>query len=178
MTTLDGYLEGPNSDISWHNVDDEFNDYAIDLLNNVDALLFGRVTYELMASYWPTTVALTNDPIVAGKMNSLSKFVFSRTLKKAEWNNTRLIKENVAEEVLKLKHQSGKDLAIFGSSDLALTLLPHNLLDEFRIFVNPIVLGGGKPLFEGISTRLDLKLLNTRTFRNGNVLLYYQLAAK
>ena len=175
MTTLDGFFEGPNQDISWHNVDEEFNDFAIEQLNEIGTLLFGRVTYQGMASYWPTEFAIRSDPMVAGLMNSLPKIVFSRTLEEAEWNNTKLVKENSAEEVLKLKQQPGKDIAIFGSSDLAVTLIEHNLIDEFRIIVNPIVLGEGKPILQGIKTRLNLKLLKARTFRSGNVLLYYEM---
>ncbi|MGA3245339.1 MAG: dihydrofolate reductase family protein [Bacteroidota bacterium] len=174
MVTLDGYFEGPNRDIGWHNVDAEFNDYAIDLLDNVDTLLFGRVTYQLMASYWPTPAALTNDPIVAEKMNTLSKIVFSKTLDSADWKNTRLVRENIAEEVTKLKRGPGKDMAIFGSSDLALTFIRHGLTDEYRIFVNPVVLGGGKPLFKGLDDKIRMKLIRTKTFGSGNVLLCYQ----
>ena len=174
LTTLDGFYEGPNKEINWHNVDEEFNEFAIDQLNSVDVLLFGRVTYELMASYWPTPAAITNDPIVADKMNSLPKIVFSKTLASAGWHNTRLVKENIAEEISKLKQQPGKDLIIFGSSDLAVTLIQHGLIDEYRIMVNPVVLGNGKSLFKGIHHKLDLKLLKTRTFSSGNVLLYYQ----
>ena len=174
MVSLDGYYEGPNREIDWHNVNVEFNEYAINFLNSVDILLFGRVTYELMAGYWPTESATTDDPIVAGKMNSLSKIVVSKTLDKADWNNTRLIKENIAEEIIKLKKQDGKDIAIFGSSDLSLTLIQHELIDEFSIFINPIVLGSGKPLFNGIKDRLKLKLIRTKTFKSGNVLLCYE----
>jgi dihydrofolate reductase len=178
MVTLDGFFEGPNREIDWHHVDEEFNGFAIDQLNSADGLLFGRVTYEMMASYWPTSAATTNDPIVAGKMNALSKFVFSRTLKKAEWNNTKLVKENIAEEISKLKQQPGKDLLLFGSADLASTLTQLGLIDEYRIMINPVVLGSGKPLFQGIKDKVNLKLLKTRTFRSGNVLLYYQLDKK
>jgi len=174
LTTLDGFYEGPNKEIDWHNVDEEFNEFAIEQLNSVDVLLFGRVTYELMASYWPTPAATTNDPIVADKMNSLPKIVFSKTLSSVEWQNTRLVKENIAEEISKLKQQPGKDLIIFGSSDLAVTLIQHGLIDEYRIMVNPVVLGNGKHLFKGINHKLNLKLLKTKTFRSGNVLLYYQ----
>jgi dihydrofolate reductase len=178
LTTLDGFYEGPNKEIDWHNVDEEFNEFAIEQLNSVDVLLFGRVTYELMASYWPTPAATTNDPIVADKMNSLPKIVFSKTLSSVEWQNTRLVKENIAEEISKLKQQPGKDLIIFGSSDLAATLIQHGLIDEYRIMVNPVVLGNGKSLFKGINHKLNLKLLKTKTFRSGNVLLYYQPAEK
>jgi dihydrofolate reductase len=174
MVTLDGFFEGPNGEIDWHNVDQEFNELAIEQLDSVDILLFGRKTYELMASYWPTPAAATDDPIVADKMNRLPKIVFSKTLSSVEWQNTRLVKENVAEEVAKLVQQPGKDLIIFGSSDLAVTFIQHGLLDECRIMVNPVVLGSGKLLFKGIHHKLDLKLIKTQTFRSGNVLLYYQ----
>jgi dihydrofolate reductase len=174
LTSLDGYFEGPEQDIGWHNVDDEFNDFAIEQLNSVDTLLFGRVTYEMMASFWPTPYAIETDPIVAGKMNSMPKIVFSKKLAKAEWQNARLVKNHFAEEIKTLKQQPGKDLIIFGSSDLAVTFLQTGLLDEIRVLVNPVVLGSGKPLFKGINGKVGLKLLKTRTFRNGNVLLYYQ----
>ncbi len=176
LVTLDGFFEGPNGEIDWHVVDEEFNEFAIEQLNSVDMLLFGRVTYELMASYWPTEAAITDDPIVAGRMNTLPKIVFSRTLSGVEWKNTRLVKEDAEEEISKLKQQPGKDLIILGSSDLAVTLIEHDLIDEFRIMVNPVVLGNGKSLFRGIKDRLKLELVQTRTFRSGNVLLYYQPA--
>ena len=178
LVSLDGFFEGPNREIDWHNVDEEFNEFAIDQLNSMDVLLFGRVTYELMASYWPTPAALRDDPIVAGKMNALPKIVVSKTLDKAEWNNTRLIKDHVAEEITKLKQQPGKDMAIFGSSDLAISLTGFGLIDEYRVMVNPVVLGSGKSLFQGIQDRLQLKLVKTKIFRSGNVLLYYEPAKK
>jgi len=174
MMSLDGYFEGPAHEIDWHNVDDEFNDFAIAQLKEVDTLLFGRVTYEMMASYWPTSEARNNDPIVAERMNSLPKIVFSRTLPRAQWENTRLVKDGFAAEVTKLKHQPGKDLIIFGSSSLAVTFIEHSLLDEYRLMVNPVILGRGKTLFKGINNRLGLKLMQTRTFHSGNVLLYYE----
>ena len=174
MLTVDGYFEGPNHDISWHNVDEEFNEFAIAQLDELDALLFGRVTYQMMASYWPTPSALEDDPVVAGKMNSLAKIVVSRTLQKAEWNNTRLVKDHVADEISKLKQQPGKDMALFGSANLLSTLMQLELVDEHRIMVNPIILGAGTPLFQGVKDRLKLRLERTRTFRNGNVLLCYQ----
>ena len=175
LTSLDGYFEGPDRDINWHNVDDEFNEFAIQQTGEFGALLFGRVTYELMADYWPTEDAKRNDPMIASLMNSLPKVVFSKTLENVEWENTKLVKDNFVEEVLKLKQQPGKDIAIFGSSDLAVSLIEHNLIDEFRIMFNPIVLGEGKPILSGIKTPLSLKLLKTRTFKTGNVLLYYEM---
>jgi dihydrofolate reductase len=178
MVTVDGYFEGAGQEIGWHNVDEEFNEFAIAQLNEVDTLLFGRVTYEMMASYWPAPDAITNDPVVAEKMNNMPKIVFSRTLSDATWENTRLVKQHFAAEVTKLKQRPGKDLIIFGSSDLAVTFIEHGLLDEVRIMVNPVALGHGKSLFKGIDDRLRLKLLRSRTFLSGNVLLCYEPVKK
>ncbi len=177
MVTLDGLFEGPHQDISWHQVDHEFNEFAIAQLGEVDTLLFGRVTYQGMASYWPTADAIKNDPIVAGLMNQTPKIVFSKTLNKADWINTRLIKDHIAEEITKLKQQPGKDLALFGSANLMATLMQLDLIDEHRIMVNPVILGAGTPLFKP-KGRLNLKLLKTRTFGNGNVLLCYEPVRK
>lgn len=174
LTSLDGYFEGPDRDINWHNVDEEFNEFAIQQTGEFGALLFGRVTYELMASYWPTEAAKRDDPLIAELMNSLPKIVFSRTLQKVEWEHTRLVKRNFIEIVSELKNEDGKDVAIFGSSDLAVTLMEHGLIDEFRVMINPVVLGNGKPLFQGIKSKLDLRLIKTRTFKSGNILLYYE----
>lgn len=175
LVSLDGFFEGENHDLSWHNVDSEFNEFAINQLNGVDTILFGRRTYEMMASFWPSEAAKKNDPIVAGKMNQTSKIVFSKTLEKADWENTKLVKDNIEEEVAKLKKQPGKDIAVFGSSDLSVSLLEMGLLDELRIMINPVVIGKGKTLFQGIKNKLNLRLLKTRNFKSGNVLLFYQL---
>jgi dihydrofolate reductase len=137
-------------------------------------LVFGRVTYQLMAGFWPTPNAVKNDPVVAGLMNRLPKIVFSRTLEKAEWNNTRLVRDHVAEEIAKLKQQPGKDIAVFGSANLLSTLMQLDLIDEHRIMVNPVILGDGTPLFKKSTGKQNLKLVRTRTFGNGNVLLCYQ----
>ncbi|MBI5035522.1 MAG: dihydrofolate reductase [Chloroflexi bacterium] len=176
MVTLDAFFEGPNQDISWHNVDDEFNEFAIDQLKSTDTLVFGRVTYQMMASYWPTSDAIKNDPMVAGYMNRTPKIVVSRTLRNTDWNNTRLVKDYVAEEIAQLKQQPGKDIAVFGSANLLSTLIPLGLVDEHRIMINPVILGKGTPLFKNSKDKLDFKLVKTHTFGNGNVLLYYQPA--
>ncbi len=172
--TLDGFYEGPNQEFHWPNVDEEFNRFSASQLNDADTLLFGRVTYQLMAGYWPTQAAQEEDPIVTEKMNGMSKIVFSATLEEAEWNNTRLVKENVADELSKLKQQSGKDLAILGSPNLTARIIQMGLLDELRIMVNPVALGNGKSLFRSMNDELSLKLLQTRIFNSGNVLLTYQ----
>ena len=178
LVTLDGFFAGPNGELDWHIVDEEFNQYAIDLLSKVDALLFGRVTYQLMADYWPA--AATNpstsksDLEIADKMNNLPKIVFSKTLQEVKWNNSRLVKDNIAEEISKMKQQPGKDMVIFGSGSIVSTFMQHGLIDEYRIIVNPIVLGNGNPLFKGIKDKHNLKLLKTRVFGSGVVILYYE----
>ncbi len=178
VATVDGYYEGPNQEFDWPNVDDEFNEFSVEQLDEVDTLLFGRVTYQGMAAYWPTPVAKEYDPIIAARMNGISKIVVSRTLDAAEWANTRLVKEDVADELTTLKQQPGKDIAIFGSSDLTVSLLRQGLVDELRIMVNPVVLGAGNSLFRTADERIGLKLLKVRSFDSGNVLLYYQPDAR
>jgi dihydrofolate reductase len=174
VTTADGYYEGPNQEFDWPVVDDEFNQFAIEQLEEIDTLVFGRTTYEGMASYWPTPLAEQNDPMVASKMNGLSKIVVSTTLQNPTWANTRLINQNVAEEIARLKRQPGKALAIFGSSDLTVRLMKLGLIDELRIMVHPVILGAGKSVFRTADQRFGLKLLNVKQFDSGNVMLYYQ----
>ncbi len=170
LASLDGFFEGPNRELDWHNVGPDWNDQAFALFEEVDTMLFGRVTFEMMAAYWPTA---TDDPISV-KMNGLPKIVFSRTLKSVDWENSRIVSQDAEGEVRKLKELPGKNMVIFGSSDLAVSLMRENLIDDFRIVVTPIVLGNGKPLFEGFNTRYKLKLLKSKTFQSGHVMLYYQ----
>lgn len=180
MTSLDGYMEGEDHDLSWHNVDAEFNAFAVQQLQEVDTILFGRKTYQLMESYWPSTGALEDDPIVAKLMNTTAKVVFSKTLEKVteteNWKHVTLIKENVSKTIHKLKEESGKSIVVLGSNNLCVTLLKEQLLDEIRIMVNPVVVGKGTPLFEGIQNKEDFTLMDTRVFKNGNALLTYQVA--
>jgi dihydrofolate reductase len=172
--SVDGYFAGPNGEIDWFIGDEETAQYAKDHANPTTTILFGRVTYELMASYWPTAEAMKNDPVVAEVMNSASKIVFSRTLDKVEWGNTRLVKNNIEEEIKKMKNKPGKDMVILGSGSIVSAFAQRGLIDEYSFMVNPIILGGGRSIFQGIKDRLNLKLLETRTFKLGNVLLHYQ----
>lgn len=174
MVTLDGFFEGPDREIDWHVVDEEFNQLSIDQLNTFDTILFGRVTYEMMAAYWPGPTALAEDPIVASLMNSTPKIVFSNTLKKAEWKNTRLVSGEAGEEIKKLKEQPGKDMVIFGSGELVSSLTRQGLIDEYRLIINPVVLGSGHALMTGLKERLHFKLISAKSFKSGNVLLIYQ----
>ena len=125
FTTLNGYFKGPGDDISWHRHGEEENKFAAANLSSGSTLLFGRVTYEMMAGYWPTAMALEHDPAVAKGMNSAEKIVFSRTLKKAAWNNTKLVKANITEEVKKLKQIPGKDMTILGSGSIINQFAEH-----------------------------------------------------
>ena len=143
-----------------------------DFLNNVDAILLGRVAYQLLADYWPVAIPKTTmpqnpgeeHPLIIEKMNSLPKIILSKTLEKVEWKNSRLIKEDVKKEILKFKQQPGKDLVLFGGADIASTLLQLGLIDEYRIILNPVVLSNGRPFFKDIKEQLSLQLLKTRTF--------------
>jgi len=173
MVTVDGFFEGREHDLSWHKVDAEFNEFAIAQLREIDTLLFGRTTYQMMANYWPSSEAVKDDPVVAGLMNRMPKIVFSKTLDTAEWSNSSLVQSPAEDEISQLKRGSGKDMAIFGSAKLISTLMRTDLIDEHRVMVNPVVLGMGTPLFQ-TGDKLKLKLLRTRTFANGNALLIYQ----
>jgi len=174
FVTLNGYFEGPKRDISWHRHGAEENAYAVEGLKSSNTLLFGRVTYELMASYWPTPLAKKNDPLVAEGMNKAEKIVFSRTLKKVEWSNARLVKDNMAEEVRKMKQIPGKNMTVLGSGSVVTQLAQQGLIDEYQIMVDPVLLGNGTPIFKGIKEKLDLKLVATKTYKSGVVLLSYE----
>jgi dihydrofolate reductase len=174
QVTIDGYFTTKKGDMSWaHKHDEEWNAFVAENAKGGGVLLFGRITYEMMTSYWPTPQARKDAPIVAERMNSLPKVVFSRTLDKASWNNTKLVKGDIADEVRKMKQESGPDLVIMGSGTIVSQLTGQGLIDEFQIVVNPLVLGEGRTMFEGVKDRPQLKLTKTRSFRNGNVLLCY-----
>jgi dihydrofolate reductase len=175
MVSLDGFFEGVDHDLSWHNVDAEFNDFAVKQLSETSTLVFGGRTYKMMADFWPTDFAIKTDPQTANRMNYLHKIVFSRTLKAAHWNNSELHSSNVASIVRAVKEDSSKDIAILGSSNLCITLIKEELLDEIRIMVNPVVLGKGTTLFTGIKTPIKLTLDSSRKFQSGNVLLNYRV---
>ena len=177
--SLDGYFVDKKGDMRWaHKQDPEWNEFVAGNARGGGVLLFGRVTYEMMASYWPTPMAAQNSPAVAEHMNSLQKVVFSRTLDKASWNNTKLVKGDLATEVRKLKQESGEGLVIMGSGTIVSQLAQEGLIDEFQIVVCPIVIGSGRTLFEGVTEKLNLKLTKSRTFGNGNVYTCYEPASK
>jgi dihydrofolate reductase len=177
--SLDGYFVDKKGDMRWaHKQDPEWNEFVAGNARGGGVLLFGRVTYEMMASYWPTPMAAQNSPAVAEHMNNLQKVVFSRTLEKASWNNTKLVKGDLATEVRKMKQDSSEGLVIMGSGTIVSQLAQEGLIDEFQIVVCPIVIGSGRTLFEGVKEKLNLKLTKSRTFGNGNVYTCYQPAGK
>ncbi len=171
--TLNGYSAGPGGDISWHRHGQEESEYAEEGAKSESILLFGRVTYQMMASYWPTPQAKKDIPGVAEGMNRSEKIVFSRTLKKVEWENTTLLKDNLVEEVKKLK-RGKKDITILGSGSIVTQLADSGLIDTYQIMVDPVALGAGTPIFSGMKRTLDLKLKSSRVFKSGVVLLIYE----
>jgi dihydrofolate reductase len=176
--SIDGYFTDAHGDMSWaHRHDEEWNAFTSSNASGGDgALLFGRRTYEMMASFWPTRQAAEMLPAVAEGMNRMPKIVFSRTLDTVSWQNTTLIKGDLVTEMTRLKQQPGPDMVILGSGSIVSQLAQARLIDAFQIVINPIVLGKGRTLFETVDRRVDLKLTNTRTFGNGNVVLWYEPA--
>ncbi|MEA2641520.1 MAG: hypothetical protein QOF51_2914 [Chloroflexota bacterium] len=174
--SLDGFMEGPNREIDWHLVDDELHRHFNEQLSTMGAFLNGRVTHELMAEFWPTADADpgSTEPMVefARIWRDTPKIVFSRTLERADWNTT-VVRDVVPEEIQELKAQPGGDL-LLGGADLAATFMRLDLIDEYRIYVHPVVIGRGNPLFQPSDTKIQLQLAETRTFGNGVVLLRYE----
>ena len=180
--TLDGYFTGQNGDLSWAHTrankeDKEWNDFVANNAKGGGILLLGRVTYDMMASYWPTPAAKQNDPETADGINKLQKVVFSRTLKTASWSNTRIVKDDMVAEVRKMKSEGNPGITILGSGSIVSQLTQTGLIDEYNIVINPIVIGKGRTLFEAIDKQFALKLTKSRPFKNGNVLLSYEPAA-
>ena len=178
--SLDGYFVDGSGDMTWahERSDDEWNEFAAQNASGGEGgqLLFGRITYEMMVAYWPTPLALQNDRVVAERMNERPKVVFSRTLRDTRWNNTRLVTGDIAAEIRRMKAEPGGDMAILGSGSIVAQLAPKGVIDEYQIVVNPVVLGNGRTMFDGITENLSLHLTRTRTFGNGNVLLCYASA--
>jgi len=172
--SLDGFIADTKGDMSWaHKQDEEWNSFMARNASGEGVLVFGRKTYEMMAGYWPTPMAAQNSPLVAKRMNELQKIVFSRTMEKASWQNTTLLKGDLVEDVRRLKQQAGPNLVILGSASMVAQLSDARLIDEYQIAVGSIALGGGKSMFAGIGEKLALKLVSTRSFQNGNVFLTY-----
>jgi dihydrofolate reductase len=173
--SVDGYFEGPNREIDWHLVDEELHDHFNQVLGVMSAFIDGRRTYELMAGFWPTADAdpSSTRPMVefAKIWRDMPKIVFSRTLQRADWNAT-IVRALDPELILELKQQPGGDVAL-GGADLAAAFRRHDLIDEYRLYVHPVVLGRGNPLFQPEDSTTNLRLVESRVFGNGVVLLHY-----
>ncbi|MFB5198567.1 dihydrofolate reductase family protein [Neobacillus sp. KR4-4] len=175
--SLDGYASDSNGGLDWIPYDEELEKYAEGIVAEVGAPVYGRTTYRMMESYWPTVLDTPNasrhDLEHAKWLQDVKKIVISGTMDKVDWNNTMLIKDNIVEEIKVLKEQPGKDLVIFGSPGAAKTLLEFGLIDEFLLTICPIVLGGGKSVFDGGSEKIRLKLLSSRTLNSGIIATRY-----
>ncbi len=174
--TINGFYKGVKEDITWHRHGGEEAMFAAEGANSRSTLLFGRVTYDMMASYWPTPMAMDNMPEVAKGMNESEKIVFSKTLKSATWSNTRIISGEIVEEMKKLKKGSGPDFTILGSGTIVSQFAEHDLIDDYQLMIDPVALGSGTSIFHGLANKLDLKLKESRVFKSGVVLLWYQKA--
>jgi len=178
--SLDGYFVDSNGDMSWAKTgpqDAEWDAFVADNAGGGGVLVFGRITYEMMASFWPTPAAIQTMPAVAEGMNSMPKVVFSRTMVQASWNNTKLVKGDIAAEIRKMKKESGDGMVIMGSGSIVSQLTQEGLIDEYHVVVNPVVLGKGRTMFDGVTEKPNLKLSKTRAFGNGKVFLSYEQAA-
>lgn len=172
LVTVDGYFEGAAKwDLGWHKMvlDEEFEQFAIEQLRAADRLLMGRRTFEGMAAHWPTAQGE-----VAELMNGVEKFVFTRSSEVPPWANTTVVRDDAAGTVLRLKHEGDGLSLVFGSGELCATLMEHDLFDEYRLLVVPVVLGCGAPLFEGVLSQHRLKLLEARALTSGGVIVRYE----
>lgn len=177
--SLDGYFADAKGDMSWARrpgADPEWDTFVSDNARGEAVLVFGRVTYELMAGFWPTPAAAQTMPDVADRMNRLSKIVFSNTLERATWSNTTLVRGDAVAQMRRLKQEAGDDLVVFGSGRLVSGLAADGLVDEFQIVVIPVALGRGRTMFEDLAEPRWYQPRSTRLFRNGNVLLCYEPA--
>jgi len=176
--SLDGFVAGPHGEMDWINVDEEMFDYAGQRTNESDTALYGRVTWEMMEGYWPTAADQPNpskhDLEHSRWYNHVEKVVVSRTLKGKRVKNTRIVSDNVAAEIKKIKEEAGKEIIIFGSPSTSHLLMNAGLVDDLWVFVNPVVLGEGIPLFKGIPDKINLKLVKNHVFKSGVVCLHYE----
>lgn len=177
LITIDGYFAGEDGDISWHNVDDEFNKFAIEQTQQFGGIIFGKTTYKIFEDFWQKALkdpkTSDDDRKIAQIIDDMWKIVFSKSLKEVAWKNSKLYDDIDPSEVKKWKEYQGPDLAIFGSGTIVQQFTNLGLVDEYRLLVNPLVLGKGKPMFANMKDKVNLKLTNTRSFKNGNILLTY-----
>lgn len=178
LVTIDGFFAGPKGEIDWHNYDAEMGAFSTEQMKSLGALIFGHTTYETMANYWPTPDGIKSEPVVAEIMNNIPKIIFSKTMQEVKdgsvWKNVKVFHEIKPEEIMKMKEQEGGDIAIFGSGTIVQQFTNLDLIDEYRMIVNPLILGSGKALFKDVKSKRNLKLIKTKVFENGNILLCYE----
>ncbi len=174
--TLNGYFKGLNEDISWHRHGEEEAEFAGDAAKSSkpNALLFGRVTYQMMASFWPTEMGRKANPKVSEGMTESPKIVFSNTMNSATWENTRIIRGDLISEAKKLKASEGQDITILGSGSIVRQLAQHDLIDHYTFMVDPVALGDGSTIFQGLTHNVDLELISSKAFKSGVLLLNYK----
>lgn len=178
--TLDGFMSGPDCELDWHfkSWTQEMGDTLCSELAKADTILLGRVTYNAMAKYWPAKVADPNcrgeDFAFANMMNSYTKIVFSKTITSTQWNNSKLADGNPEDQINLLKKKPGKDIIVYGSGRLVSSLIKSALVDEYQLWLHPVVLGKGKPLFKNLQSRVYMKMVKIKTFSSGVAVLYYQ----
>ena len=177
-TSLDGFVAGPNGEMDWINTDEEMFEYSGQRINSADTALYGRVTYQMMESYWPTAADQPNptkhDIEHSRWYNSVAKVVLSRTMRGASLANTKIISDNLTDEIVKLKKGAGKEIIIFGSPTAAHSLMAAKLIDDYWLFVNPVLLGQGIPLFKDIKDKVVLRFIESNIFASGVVCLHYE----
>jgi dihydrofolate reductase len=176
--SLDGFTAGTKGEMDWIKVDEDMFEYAGRQTDQSDTALYGRLTYQIMENYWPTAAdqpnATKHDKQHSSWYNNVAKVVVSKTMKEAKLTNTNIISDNISDEITKLKQKSGKDIVIFGSPSIAQLMMTENLIDDYWLFVNPILLGQGIPMFKGIRDKIYLKLITSNKFSSGVVCLHYQ----
>lgn len=181
FVTVDGYFAGSDGNIDWHPVDDEFNSFAVDFINQCDTALFGRTTYDLFASFWPTATSdaslTSEDHSIAQSLNNMRKIVVTHKELNTDWQHSEVWQDIDAAKIEELKQQHGKNIVIYGSGTIVKQLTELGLIDEYQLIIAPIILGGGKSLFEGNSQK-QLELVETKVFSAGNVLLKYRTSSK
>lgn len=177
--SLDGFVAGLDGEMDWITFDEELSDYVSKITDDADAVMYGRITYQMMESYWPTAAesptASKHDIDHAHWVNKALKIVFSKTLQKTDWANTRIINDINAQEISTMKTKPGQNILLIGSPSIAHALMQADLIDEYWININPVVLGEGIPLFKDISTKMNLRLVQSKSFGSGVLGLHYEV---
>jgi dihydrofolate reductase len=177
--TLDGFMSGPHCELDWHfnSWNEEMAQVAAEQLSRADTIILGRITYRAMARYWPlqaqSLACARQDIAFADMMNTYAKIVFTKTLQQSEWNNSKLVKTSIAREIASLKQQPGKEMIIYGSGKIVAALMQLNMIDEYQLWIHPVILGKGKPFFGKLRDNIGIKLVSTTTFSSGVVMMRY-----